>query len=178
MGEPVSVWLGLGANQGDRAANLREAVRRLGECVTVERLSSLYETEPAYVADQPRFLNMVLRGTTSYSPRDLLRCLKTIEREMGRVAGLRYGPRPIDIDILLYGDELIDEPDLQVPHPRLRERAFVLQPLAELAPDLVPPGGSESASRLLAAMPAMGEVIACLGPLSPSSPSQSATDTP
>ncbi len=161
----ATVFLALGSNQGDRMANLRRAVRLLGRCAVVEQVSSVYETLPAYDHDQPRFLNMALRAITRQPPRVLLGCLKEIEREMGRVPSRRYGPRLIDLDILLYGDVVLDEPDLQIPHPRLSERPFVLQPLAELAPDLVPPGQAGSVRELLAAAPVMGEVVARFGTL-------------
>jgi GTP cyclohydrolase-4 len=139
----TTVYIAVGSNLGDRRSNLLEAIRQLRQKVSVERLSSVYETEPAYVTDQPRFLNMVLQGRTDLSPRELLEFLKGIERRMGRIGGERYGPRPIDLDILLYGDLRVDEPDLTIPHPRLTERAFVLVPLAEIAPNLVPPGQTE-----------------------------------
>ena len=99
---PHTIYLALGANLGDRGASLRSAVERLREQVTVEHMSSVYETEPAYVLDQPRFLNMALRGHTALDPHALLAFLKQIERDMGRAAGPRYGPRAIDLDILLY----------------------------------------------------------------------------
>ncbi len=161
----ATIFLALGSNQGDRLANLRRAVCLLGRCAAVEQVSSVYETLPAYDHDQPRFLNMALRATTRQPPRVLLHCLKEIEREMGRVPSRRYGPRLIDLDILLYGDVVVDEPDLQIPHPRLGERPFVLQPLAELAPDLVPAGQARPVRDLLAVAPIMGEVVAHLGPL-------------
>lgn len=161
----ATIFLALGSNQGDRMANLRRAVGLVGRCALVEQVSSVYETLPAYVHDQPRFLNMALRAVTRQPPRTLLDCLKEIEREMGRVPGRRYGPRLIDLDILLYGDVVLEEPDLQVPHPRLSERPFVLHPLAELAPDLVLPGQARPVRELLAAAPIMGEVVAHLGPL-------------
>ncbi len=165
MAATATIFLALGSNQGERLANLRRAVRLLERCALVEELSSVYETVPAYVHDQPRFLNMALRAATQQPPRALLSCLKDIEREIGRVPGRRYGPRLIDLDILLYGDLVLDEPDLEIPHPRLSERPFVLRPLAELAPDLVPPGQTLPVRELLAAAPVMGEVVAHLGPL-------------
>ncbi|HEY3232765.1 MAG TPA: 2-amino-4-hydroxy-6-hydroxymethyldihydropteridine diphosphokinase, partial [Roseiflexaceae bacterium] len=114
MGSGSLIYLALGANLGDRRANLAAAVARLREQVTVDALSSLYETEPAYVSDQPRFLNAVLRGRTALDPMALLAFVKGIERALGRVAGPRFGPRVVDIDLLLYGDETIDTPDLTI----------------------------------------------------------------
>ncbi|MBY6263577.1 2-amino-4-hydroxy-6-hydroxymethyldihydropteridine diphosphokinase [Azospirillum sp. 412522] len=136
----VTVYLALGGNMGDRAANLAEAIRRLGGAVEIDAQSALYETAPMYVTDQPAFLNMVVRGTTRLDPVSLLRFLKDIEATLGRdLGGLRFGPRPIDIDILLYADRVVTEPELEIPHPRMAERAFVLCPLADVAADTVHP---------------------------------------
>lgn len=149
----ATVYLGLGANLGDRAANLREARRRLGAGgVRLERCSSLYETEPWGVPDQPRFLNAVCRGRTELSPELLLALAKRIEGELGRVPTVRYGPRAIDIDILLYDGLACASPELTIPHPRLSERAFVLVPLAEIDPDLVVPGLERTVRELLEAL--------------------------
>jgi 2-amino-4-hydroxy-6-hydroxymethyldihydropteridine diphosphokinase len=135
----ATVYLALGSNLGDREKNLREARERMAAFVNITRVSSIYETEPVGVKEQPWFLNQVLAGTTLLSPVDLLRRVKKIETEMGRTEGIRFGPRPIDIDILFY-DRLIElSPILTIPHPRLHERAFVLTPLAEIAPDLIHP---------------------------------------
>jgi 2-amino-4-hydroxy-6-hydroxymethyldihydropteridine diphosphokinase len=165
MGSGSLIYLALGANLGDRRANLAAAVARLREQVTVDALSSLYETEPAYVSDQPRFLNAVLRGRTALDPMALLAFVKGIERALGRVAGPRFGPRVVDIDLLLYGDETIDTPDLTIPHPRMAERPFVLVPLAEIAPDLVPPGWDKSIGERAGAVRGHGDVIAAAGRL-------------
>lgn len=135
----ATAYLALGSNVGDRKANLRAALDRLPPHVSVVRCSAVYETEPAYVVDQARFLNMVAEVRTAYAPHDLLRWLKTIEQQEGRTATFRYGPRVVDLDILLYDNLIIDTPELVVPHPRMAERAFVLVPLAELAPDLIVP---------------------------------------
>jgi 2-amino-4-hydroxy-6-hydroxymethyldihydropteridine diphosphokinase len=162
---PVAVAIALGANQGERRYALQEAVRRLQPFVEVEHLSGVYETEPAYVTDQPRYLNMVLTGTTQLSPDALLAFLKKIEHDMGRLSGMRWGPRPIDLDILLYGDLLLDSPDLVIPHARLTERRFVLEPLAELMPDLVVPGTTKTVAALAREAPPIGEIVARLGPL-------------
>lgn len=132
------VFLALGANLGDREASLRAALRRLGRGCRVQAVSSLYES-PAVVlpgqAPGPDYLNAVCEAETELSAPELLKLAKDIERELGRAPGERWGPRPIDIDILLYGDAAVDTPELTVPHPRMAERAFVLAPLAELAPD-------------------------------------------
>jgi 2-amino-4-hydroxy-6-hydroxymethyldihydropteridine diphosphokinase len=136
-------YVGLGANLGDREAAIREAARR----IDAVRLSKIRETEPWGVVDQPRFLNAVAELDTSLEPRALLERLLAIERELGRVrGGGRWGPRTIDLDLLLYGERRIDEPGLRVPHPRLHERLFVLEPLAELDPSLkIPAIGTVSA---------------------------------
>ncbi len=137
---PVAlVYLALGTNLGDREENLRRALRYLGAMVIIRDRSPIYETEPWGIADQPRFLNMVVSGETGLTPHELLELLKSIERAMGRTQGIRYGPRVIDLDILFYDDLLITTVDLVVPHPHLAERRFVLVPLADIAPDLVHP---------------------------------------
>jgi 2-amino-4-hydroxy-6-hydroxymethyldihydropteridine diphosphokinase len=139
----VTAWVGLGSNLGDRRAFLRRAVAELEAepQVEVQAVSSIRETEPVGYLDQPRFLNAVARASTDLSARALLDRLLEIERRLGRTrAGPRFGPRTIDLDLLLYGAEEIAEPGLAVPHPRLHERAFVLEPLAELDPTLVVPG--------------------------------------
>jgi 2-amino-4-hydroxy-6-hydroxymethyldihydropteridine diphosphokinase len=133
----ATVYLGLGTNLGDRLANLRLALARLQTLARLEEVSSLYETEPEGLSDQPLFFNAVCRVTTGLEPQALLRFLKNLEREIGRrPRGRRWGPRPIDLDILLYDDRVVDAPELNIPHPRLAERAFVLVPLCELAPEL------------------------------------------
>lgn len=159
------VWLALGTNMGDRRANLALACSLLARTVQVEAVSPLYETEPAYVTDQPRFLNAALRGTTLLSPHALLGALKEIERALGRTTGLRYGPRPIDLDILLYADQQIATPELVVPHPRMHERPFVLVPLADIAADIVPPGWAQSIGALAAQVRGHGDVLAQAGTL-------------
>lgn len=132
-----TAYLALGANIGDREANLREAVRRLreGGC-NVTAASSMYLTRPVGVTDQPDFLNAVIRVVTDLDPRDLLRVCRGIEESSGRERTIRWGPRVIDIDILLYEGVMMDETELVIPHPRILERAFVLVPLAEIAPDV------------------------------------------
>ena len=130
-------YVGLGANLGDREATIRAAVAQLPGVVAV---SPLRETDPVGVTDQPQFLNGVAALETELAPRELLDVLLAIERRLGRERRERWGPRTIDLDLLLYGDEVIDEDGLKIPHPRLHERRFVLEPLADLAPQLVVPG--------------------------------------
>lgn len=136
-------YVGLGANLGDREATLRRAVELLAgvEGVEVVAVSELRETEPVGVVDQPAFLNGAIAVETSLSPRELLDSLLHVELQLGRVRdGTRWGPRTVDLDLLVYGDDVVDEPGLRVPHPRLHERRFALDPLAELDPALVVPG--------------------------------------
>lgn len=129
----MSVFLGLGSNLGARSRNLSAARRRLRERgVRILRQSSVIETEPWGVLDQPRFLNQVLEVEWSGTPRQLLRAAKAVERDGGRVRTRRWGPRTIDVDILLFGDARVAEKDLVIPHPRIKERAFVLAGLREL----------------------------------------------
>ena len=136
-------YIGLGANLGDRERTLRTAVAALGATngVEVVAVSAFRETDPVDYLDQPRFLNGAVAVETALAPRELLDALLAVERSLGRTRdGPRFGPRTIDLDLLLYGDEPFDEPGLTVPHPRLHERAFALEPLAELDPGLVVPG--------------------------------------
>lgn len=153
MGDPVRAYVGLGANLGDRERTIEHAVGLLhaDPGLHVLSVSSLRETEPWGPVEQPRFLNGVAEIETSREPRALLDVLLDIERRLGRVRKERYGPRTIDLDLLLYGDAVVDEPGLVVPHPRLHERAFALEPLHELAPKLVVPGRG-SVADLLAAL--------------------------
>jgi 2-amino-4-hydroxy-6-hydroxymethyldihydropteridine diphosphokinase len=129
--------VGLGANLGDREATIRAALEALPGVVAV---SSLRETDPVGVTDQPQYLNGVAALETDLSPRELLDRLLEVERGLGRERRERWGPRTIDLDLLLYGEETIEEPGLTVPHPRLHERRFALEPLSELAPDALIPG--------------------------------------
>ena len=129
----MKVYLGLGSNLGDREGNLLQACELLG-CL---EKSKIHETEPFGVLDQPKFLNMVCEIETELSPRELLLFVKNIEKKLGRKKREKWGPREIDIDILFYGDQIIDEPDLKIPHPGIKERDFVLKPLKEIAPGLV-----------------------------------------
>lgn len=136
-------YVGLGANLGDRSATMRAALEQLAAEPEVElvAVSSFRETAPVGITDQPRFLNAAAALDTQLRPRELLDRLLAIEGRLGRTrTGPRFGPRTIDLDLLVYGDEQIDEPGLQVPHPRLHERLFAVEPLAELEPQLVVPG--------------------------------------
>ena len=143
-------YVGLGANLGDREATMRRAIELLGDEVVA--VSSFRETDPVGYEDQPRFLNGAVALETELSPRELLDRLLAVERELGRTRdGPRYGPRTIDLDLLLYGDVVVDEPGLRVPHPRLAERRFALEPLAELDPGLTIPGAG-AVSALLAGL--------------------------
>ncbi len=133
------VYLALGSNLGDRRGNLAMALQMLRDHIEITQVSSTYETEPVGYLDQPRFLNIVCAGKTELSAPDLLTCAKEIEQLIGRQPTFRNGPRPIDIDIIFYDDLHITQEHLTIPHPRMAERAFVLAPLAEIAPDLVDP---------------------------------------
>jgi|SRR5215813_2568600 len=130
-------YLGLGSNLGDRERNLGEARRLLEEAgARLLRASAVHETEPFGVIDQPRFLNQVVEVEWRLGPRELLGAVKAVETAAGRKPTYRWGPREIDVDILLFGSDTVDEPDLVIPHPGLYERDFLLRPLAELRPDL------------------------------------------
>lgn len=158
MSQPVIVYLALGSNLGDRAANLARARQALAEFISEFTCSDIYETSPWGVLEQPNFLNQVIKGNTSLTPLKLLDRLKSIEGTLGREETIRFGPRIIDLDILLYGNRVLHHRRLQVPHPRMTERAFVLVPLAELAPGLVLPGAGIPVESLLAAIDNSGVV--------------------
>jgi 2-amino-4-hydroxy-6-hydroxymethyldihydropteridine diphosphokinase len=136
--DTVTVYLGIGSNMGEREENLDRALDLLSQRMRMGKVSSIYDTEPLGNTNQPRFLNMVCQVFTRLAPEGLLALAKGIESKMGRY-GKSDEPRTIDIDILLYGDEVIDTPELVIPHPRMTERAFVLVPLAEIDPDLLHP---------------------------------------
>ncbi|MEA3253945.1 MAG: 2-amino-4-hydroxy-6-hydroxymethyldihydropteridine diphosphokinase [Chloroflexota bacterium] len=146
------VYLGLGSNLGAREKNLAQALLLLSQKARLERTSSIYETEPVGYSEQPRFLNMACRIRTSLSPRQLLHLAKGIETRMGRVPSFPNAPRPIDIDILLYDNQIMRTEDLAIPHPRLAKRAFALIPLAEIAPKLRHPETGKSIAELLSEM--------------------------
>lgn len=147
------VYLGLGSNLGDRDANLRAALAALPPAVRVERVSSVYDTAPMHVVEQPRFHNIVCEARTELGPRDLLAYVKRIEALLGRQTTVRYGPRVIDLDVLFYDQIVVCEDDLVIPHPRLAERRFVLAPLAEIAPILRHPLLGVTAQDLLDSAP-------------------------
>ena len=147
------VYIALGSNLGDREENLRIARERMeASDLHVLRQSSIYETAPRDVEDQPWFLNQVIECETDLFPRQLLERLHKIERSMGRKRRIPKGPREIDLDILLFGDAVVKAPELEVPHPRLAERRFVLEPLAELVPDKKHPGTRQTMREMLKAV--------------------------
>ncbi|OYD06332.1 2-amino-4-hydroxy-6-hydroxymethyldihydropteridine diphosphokinase [Paludifilum halophilum] len=142
MSRGQTAYIGLGTNLGRRLNNLEEALNRLNrrEGIAVTRFSSVYETSPVGYTDQPDFLNMAAELETDFSPRELLRTLLEVEQELHRVRMVRWGPRTLDLDLLLYGDLTMTDEELILPHPRMVERAFVLIPLREIAPEVVIPG--------------------------------------
>jgi len=145
----VTAYLGLGSNLGDRKQNLARALELLSQHLKIEQTSSIYETEPVGYEQQPLFLNAVCRISTKLNPERILRLAKKIEAELGRTPSFPNAPRPIDIDILIYGDAVFSDKELTIPHPRLAERAFVLVPLAEIAPALVHPENGKTIKELL-----------------------------
>ncbi len=157
--ETRNAYLSLGSNLGDREANLRDAITRLGPLGKVTAVSSFYETEPVDFLEQPWFLNCVVLLETALPPQTLLQRLLEIERSLGRERLQPKGPRLIDIDILLFGNEVIREPGLSIPHPALHQRRFVLEPLAEIAPGVVHPLLKETARELLSSLPNQGQAV-------------------
>lgn len=148
----AEVFIALGSNLGDRAANLLKAEAALEPSVAIRSRSGVHETAPLYVTDQPPFLNRVLCGETDLAPRALLDYLKKIEENLGRIPSRRFGPRLIDLDILYHGDNVVNEEDLVVPHPRIAERLFVLIPMAEIAPERRHPVIGKTTAEMLDAL--------------------------
>jgi 2-amino-4-hydroxy-6-hydroxymethyldihydropteridine diphosphokinase len=161
QGKIATVYIGLGSNLGDRELNLLAAGTKIAEMaeVKVTQASSFYETEPVGYTEQGNFLNSVLKVSTTLRPRDLLRGLQAIENDLQRKRLFRWGPRSIDLDILIFGEEVIQEEGLVIPHERLHERAFVLVPLLELAPDLVHPGTGKRIGEHLQALAKEGQRV-------------------
>lgn len=155
----MTAFLALGTNLGDRMSNLDEALARLPPAVKILKQSPIYETKPWGITDQPLFLNMVVQVETGLSPSKLLMHLKHIETEMGRTPTVRYGPRTIDMDILFYDDLILETRHLTIPHPRLHERAFVLVPLHDIAPDFIHPVLEKSIGTLMNAIDLSGVKI-------------------
>ena len=147
--ELTPVYLSLGSNLGDRKSYLESVQSSLPPDVVVRQSSAIYETEPWGFSCQPDFLNQVLLVETHLTARELLNYVKDLEAEIGREPSFRFGPRLVDIDIIFYGDQVIQEPGLEIPHPRFQDRAFVLVPLAEISPDLLIPGTDITVSDLL-----------------------------
>lgn len=155
---PQTVYLSLGSNVGDRAANLNTAIGRLGGLGQVVAVSSFYETEPVELTAQPWFLNCALQLDTEKTPSQLLAGILAIEEKMGRRREQKKGPRNIDIDILMFGDSVLDTRGLTIPHPAMRERRFVLEPLAEIAPEVRHPVLKRTVRELRDALPA-GQIV-------------------
>ena len=153
-----TVFIALGTNLGNRLANLQAAIQSMPPEVIVLAESHIYETPPWGYKDQPAFLNMVIKAETELEPEQLLQYLKELETELGREQSFHWGPRLIDLDILFYDDLVLDSPPLIIPHPRLHERAFVLVPLMELAPELIHPVFKKSVRELIAEVNTQGIV--------------------
>jgi 2-amino-4-hydroxy-6-hydroxymethyldihydropteridine diphosphokinase len=154
----VTVYLGLGSNHGDREGNLQKALSLLCRQGRLTALSSVYETEPWGYTSQPLFLNAVCAMETRMGAEELLELAQSVERELGRVATFRYGPRTLDVDILFYGDEVMEKAHLQIPHPGIPNRAFILVPFVEIAPDMIHPTVKKSIAELLENVPGKGGV--------------------
>lgn len=157
------VVLAIGSNLGDRVAHLQAALSGMQKYMSVQAVSPVYETAPMHVTDQPAFLNAVFSGTTDLSPQDLLKKVKELETIIGRTPTFKYGPRVVDIDIIFYGDALVDQPNLIVPHALMSQREFVLRPLADILPTARHPVTKETVMEMLSKLPT--ENPTCLGNL-------------
>ena len=155
----MTAYLSLGANLGDRLANIQTCIARLGSAGHVNRVSSFYETEPMELRQQPWFINCVVELETGLSPEKLLVEIRKIEKELGRTREVAKGPRTIDIDILLLGSLVLKEKELQIPHPAMQKRRFVLEPLAEIAPEACHPVLLQTARELLERLPLEGGIV-------------------
>ena len=154
MSSPQAVAIALGSNLGDRDAHLDAAIARLARVLGGLRVSSRHDTDPVdVIGEQPMFLNMAVAGTTRLAPHALLGVLRSIEQEQGRERPFRNAPRTLDVDLILHGNLVLDDPELTVPHPRFRERRFVLAPLAEVAPDMRDPVTGMTVAELLRRLP-------------------------
>ena len=160
MPDKHEVYLALGTNLGNRRENLKEALQQLPPAVEVLDVSRLYETAPAYVLDQPNYLNITIKTQTLLPPAELLAYLKQLEELIGRLKTIRYGPREIDIDIIFYDQLVVKLPQLQIPHPRLAERGFVLRPLSDIGPQLTLPTLKRTVTELAADLPADDGILA------------------
>jgi len=159
----ATAYIGLGSNMGDRVKTLRMAIQRMETLGRIAEVSSLYETEPVGYLEQPRFLNAVVALDTALAPVDLLGELLGIECDLGRMRSFPNAPRTLDLDLLMVDNVILDTPELALPHPRLHERAFVLVPLAEVAPKLVHPGSGKSLQELLNSLPDQSGVKVSVG---------------